>query len=448
VKRVVNFSSINLPRIGGPGREDEPYAWEAREFLRSKLIGKRIKATLDYERQLPNATDLRGFYTVYLEKNNISLLLVEKGYAKVVPHKNDEKRSSSYEALVINERKCQKKGKGVHSKPENAPIHRVNDLTAPAGEAKKANEKEGAAPAQKKAPDANKVKQFLPFLKRAGRTPAIVEYVVHAGKFKCFVPKESCIINFVLTGVKVPQRRADASEPFADEALEFVRKKCHQRDVEIEVETQDKGGNFIGNMWVGRKLFAVSILEEGLASVNAGSASHSGYSADLFGAEDRAKRAKKNVRLSHLTSIFSSLLTSCLSPTKTALFFPFPKIWKNYDESQEQQPKQETETEELKPRKEYLSVVVTEVLDGSNFFVNVKSDDLTQLELLMEKAQEWANQMAPGYIPAPNDKVLAQFPADNKWYRGRLIGKSAGDQYKVSFVDFGNVSHTSSAFSS
>jgi len=51
------------------------------------------------------------------------------------------------------------------------------------------------------------------------------------------------------------------------------------------------------------------------------------------------------------------------------------KIWKDYDESQEE-PVQQQQTEELVPRKEYLSVIVTEVIDGKNFFVNVKSDGL------------------------------------------------------------------------
>jgi len=65
-------------------------------------------------------------------------------------------------------------------------------------------------------------------------------------------------------GIKVPQRRPESNDPFADEALEFVRKKCHQRDVEVEVEAQDKGGNFVGNIWVSRKNFAVTLLDEGL----------------------------------------------------------------------------------------------------------------------------------------------------------------------------------------
>jgi len=72
----------------------------------------------------------------------------------------------------------------------------VNDLTA--SETKKASEKQEAD--KKKTPDLNKSKQFLPFLKRAGRTAAVVEYVVHPAKFKVYVPKESCLINFVITG--------------------------------------------------------------------------------------------------------------------------------------------------------------------------------------------------------------------------------------------------------
>lgn len=44
-ERRVNLSSIRAPRIGNPRRDEKPtpYAREAKEFLRSRLIGQKVR---------------------------------------------------------------------------------------------------------------------------------------------------------------------------------------------------------------------------------------------------------------------------------------------------------------------------------------------------------------------------------------------------------------------
>lgn len=56
VKHVVSMSSINVPALGAPrrgddaaARADEPGAWEAREFLRSRLIGRKVFIILSFK---------------------------------------------------------------------------------------------------------------------------------------------------------------------------------------------------------------------------------------------------------------------------------------------------------------------------------------------------------------------------------------------------------------
>lgn len=43
-ERRVNLSSIRAPKIGNPRRDEKPapYAREAKEFLRTRLIGKQV----------------------------------------------------------------------------------------------------------------------------------------------------------------------------------------------------------------------------------------------------------------------------------------------------------------------------------------------------------------------------------------------------------------------
>lgn len=62
--------------------------------------------------------------------------------------------------------------------------------------------------------DTQKAKQFLPFLQRAGRSEAVVEYVFSGSRLKLFMPKETCLITFLLAGEPPPPMGA-ASGPLA-----------------------------------------------------------------------------------------------------------------------------------------------------------------------------------------------------------------------------------------
>jgi staphylococcal nuclease domain-containing protein 1 len=176
----------------------------------------------------------------------------------------------------------------------------------------------------------------LPAFKRAGKVPAVVEYVVSASRFRVYIPRESAKATLVLAGIRAPKSAripADKSEPFGQEALEYANKKVLQRDVEIEVEAIDKTGGFIGTLWLKpNENFAVSLLREGYAEVHDYSAERSPYTSQLYEAEKIAKEAKKN-------------------------------IW-----SIERNEPAVQAAEEKKPNEELVELVVTEVIDGGRFF--------------------------------------------------------------------------------
>lgn len=76
---------------------------------------------------------------------------------------------------------------------------------------------------------AAKAKQFLPFLQRSGRQPAVVDYVLSGHRFKLIIPKESVAVAFSLAGVRCPGK----GDPYADEAMAFMRRRISQRSVEV-----------------------------------------------------------------------------------------------------------------------------------------------------------------------------------------------------------------------
>lgn len=61
---------------------------------------------------------------------------------------------------------------------------------------------------------------------------------------------------------------AVAAEPYGEEALEFIKDQIMHREVEIEVESCDKAGNFIGYLFVEDTNMSVELVKEGLATMH------------------------------------------------------------------------------------------------------------------------------------------------------------------------------------
>lgn len=142
---------------------------------------------------------------------NVSEALVVRGLATVVRHrKGDDDRSSQYDKLVAAEQKAIQEQKGIHSGKELQ--HTIRDISE----------------------SAQRAKSHLNILSRAGRIPAVVDYVSSGGRFKIWIPKDSVKLTLVLGGIVVPRlarNERERGEKWAKEAAELSTKKCLQRDV-------------------------------------------------------------------------------------------------------------------------------------------------------------------------------------------------------------------------
>uniref|UniRef100_A0A8C3G3E5 Staphylococcal nuclease domain-containing protein n=1 Tax=Cyclopterus lumpus TaxID=8103 RepID=A0A8C3G3E5_CYCLU len=403
--KTIHLSSIRPPRIEGEVQlnlykrfrplYDIPYMFEAREFLRKKLIGKKVNVTVDYIRAATGpgestpAFSERTCATVTIGGINIAEALISKGLATIIRYRqDDDQRSSHYDELLAAEARAIKNGKGLHSKKE-VPIHRVADIS---GETQKA-------------------KQFLPFLQRAGRSEAVVEYVFSGSRLKLYMPKETCLITFLLAGIECPRSSRNmpggvqVAEPFSDEAMLFTKELVLQREVEVEVESMDKAGNFIGWLHIEGGNLSVALVENALSKVHF-TAERSAYYKTLTSAEDACRERKE-------------------------------KIWANYEEK----PVEEVVyvTEEKERAANYRAVYVTEICDTLHFY----SQDVetgAQLENLMEtmRAEIAAQPPVEGsYAPRRGDICLATF-ADGEWYRARVEKVESPSRVHVFYIDYGN----------
>ncbi|KAF9094118.1 hypothetical protein BGX23_002501 [Mortierella sp. AD031] len=390
-ERKLRLSNIKAPmRLAQQkGVEIASFDWEAKEFLRKRLIGKNVHVTIDYVKppsdQFPETTECA---TIKVGEVNVGEQLVLKGLADVIKSRDD--RSQFYDQLLVAESKAKEEGKGKHSAKE-PPKYKWSDAS------------EHAA----------KAKQFLPFFQRGGRTQAIVEYVANGSRFKLIIPKENCKMTFVLGGVRCPRAArtpGEKAEPFGAEALDFISRRCQQREVEIEIESLDKTGGFIGSMWLNKTdNVAAALLEEGLASIHGYSADQSKHSGLLYSAERAAKQERKN-------------------------------LWANEDPDA---VVEEEEVDTSKPiKKDYLDVVVSEIVSGGHFYVQIINQNIQSLEKMMSELgihHKNASTAPESWKPRAGEIVSAKFTEDDQWYRAKVLRNvPESKSVEVIYVDYGN----------
>ncbi|KAI8382321.1 hypothetical protein BD560DRAFT_346615 [Blakeslea trispora] len=388
VKQAPRGAGSSAPNAKSRDVKEVGYQFEAREFLRKKLIGKQVHVTMDYHKPAQDGFEAKDCATITLGSQNIAEQLIVRGLATVIRHrKDDDNRSHCYDQLLVAEKKAQEEQKGVHS-PKDPPVVRIVDAS------------ESAA----------KSRQFLTFLKRSGKTSAVVEHVANGSRLFVWVPKENCRLSFVLSGVRAPRvgrTSQDKSEPFGQEALDFVSQKCLQHDVEIEVENVDKVGGFVGSLFVNGENLAVALLSKGLAFIHEYSADESNYVNQLYGAEREAKSEKKGV-------------------------------WADYTESSANQQEQENGNTSG-PNREYIDVIVSDIISGSHFYVQKITDEIPKLEKLMSELGQYQNSHPanPSFRPRVGDNVSAKFSEDDCWYRGR-VRRVSHEGIEVLYIDYGN----------
>lgn len=399
-ERKVTLSSIRQPKPTDP--KQAPFGAEAKEFARKRLIGKHVKVSIDGKKPASEGFEEKEVATVTVNGKNIALALVEAGYASVIRHRrDDDDRSPEYDALLLAEEAAQKDEKGMWSSKPPA-VKQYQDYSE----------------------SLQKAKMEASVLQRQKKVPAVVDFVRSGARFVVLVPRENAKLTFVLSGIRTPKparQSGEAAEPFGQEALEFANRRTLQRDVEIDVETTDKVGGFIGTLYVGRENFARTLVEEGLAEVHAYSAEQSGNANELFAAEKRAKEGRKG-------------------------------MWHDWDPSKDAEAEEQAapsngtngDAAEAGPRKkDYRDVVVTHVDEAGKLKIQQVGSGTGALTELMNAFKSFhLNKANDQPLPGPpkvGDLVAGKFTVDNEWYRAKVRRVDReGKKVDLTYLDYGN----------
>ncbi|KAI9688611.1 MAG: hypothetical protein M1820_010231 [Bogoriella megaspora] len=406
-EKRVNLSSVRQPKPSDP--KQQPWGDEAKEFMRKRFIGKHVRVTTDGKRPPSEGFPEREMVTIKQGSNNAALMLIESGYGSVIRHRMDDPdRSPIYDELLAAELEAQNEGKGMWS---------------------------AKAPATKAYVDYSesleKAKRQMTLLSRQKKVPAIVDFVKSGSRFTVLIPRENAKITFVLGGIRAPRsarNENEKSEPFGQEAHDFATKRCQQRDVEVDVEDNDKVGGFIGTLYINRENFAKLLLEEGFASVHAYSAEKSGNANELFAAEQKAKDARKG-------------------------------MWHDYDPSQDAADDGTNGVPEASaangtangddtaaaPRKiDYRDVLITHVDTTGHLKLQQIGTGTSALQSLMDSFRKFhlspsgPSAKLPG-PPKAGELVSAKFSDDGEWYRAKIRRNDRDKkEAEVFYLDYGN----------
>lgn len=441
IERKVHLASIRAPRVGNEkrGQKSEPWAVEAKEFLRKRTVGKKCRVRMEYARKVGGeqggvgatgttagtqgspAQDARvlEFGTVMLPNDDDSSgtpsdageLLVLRGLAQCIKHRGEEERSSRYDELIAAEKRAVISKKGLTNPSKDAPNHHVNDIAGNAG----------------------KAKQFLPFLQRAGRSHGIVEYVVAGHRFKVSIPKEGAVVSFALGGVRCPQLPRQGEAPASPAVIQdahashfFARRHVNQREVEIEVDAVDKMGTFLGNLFVtdsnGSKVEVGEwLLREGLGSL------HPSYTPDRHQNGQRLVQAMGAAQRARVG------------------------IWRDWSpEVEAAKAASSAAAAELRANQhaaatgplETAVLTLTEVVDGGRFFAQRASDSDRVAWVHARLNDEPAGDAQANFRGKRGSTIAAKFTGDDCWYRAIVAEQAKGSDplglLAVHYGDFGN----------
>lgn len=117
--KTMTLQSLIAPRPAiRAGEEDEPWAWAAREFLRKKTVGKNVTLRITHK------VDGQDFGHVFLGNENLALVTVEAGWARVSP---EAPRSQYYDELKKAQDTAKGEKKGIWQDEKDASqVRKVN----------------------------------------------------------------------------------------------------------------------------------------------------------------------------------------------------------------------------------------------------------------------------------------------------------------------------------
>ena len=411
------LSNLKAPALAkfGTDEQNKPWAFQSRDFVRKKLVGKNIKCDLDYLHTV-NQENTKGkgpqgskskrvmkFYTVYYtddkgESQCINVEIIKNGLANIANYKIEEGNPSrEFDAMLKAEQEAKKNKVGLFS-PKVPPLCTYSDLIT-AGKTKK--------------------KEFINFLTGLEHLDCVVDFCFSANKFKLRIDQKQVMIPFGLIGVKSftnDKNNSSLFEKYFKISHDFVVNTILQRDGKCDIIQADRIGNYFGNFIFDGKNFGTVLIEKGLAVCNERSSDlgKNKYINEMREAEKKAK--EKKIGLWEDEGLAKLLKGDSFEETSSEKKF----VQVNKD----------------------IKVRITDQIDFDKFYCNfLPNKTLDKIEEILADYDDEIRKPESLSLPIKIGTLCAaKFPDDNKYYRG-LVKRFNKDkkEFQIEFIDYGNL---------
>ena len=98
--------------MGSSNRVEDAFGFDAREFLRDRIIGKKCEFHKEYE------YGGRDYGTLMVNRENMNLAIIKEGLAKVIEKKGNLPASRHYDDLMAAQLEAKNRKKNVFSTDE------------------------------------------------------------------------------------------------------------------------------------------------------------------------------------------------------------------------------------------------------------------------------------------------------------------------------------------
>ena len=237
----MHLAYISTPRLGNPHRTEEPFAFEARELIREKIIGRKCDLTVEY------VANGKRFVSLRYEGQDLATLLVEQSLAKVNEKRDKMKEGGLHEKLLEIQAEEAKKTKGVHSTVSAYLAKHLREVTY-FGES-----------------------DYKPsaLLAQAQQEPrplgAILEHVFSPSLVTLYVRTLGTVIKLQLVHLFLPQ---ETEQAIRDQGKQFVEKMLLHRSVGVKLARVDDNGTLVGRIHFSAGDIASEVLKRGLSRLS------------------------------------------------------------------------------------------------------------------------------------------------------------------------------------
>eukprot|EP00792_Barthelona_sp_PAP020_P005861 TRINITY_DN2830_c0_g1_i1.p1 TRINITY_DN2830_c0_g1~~TRINITY_DN2830_c0_g1_i1.p1 ORF type:complete len:833 (+),score=253.98 TRINITY_DN2830_c0_g1_i1:39-2501(+) len=259
--RLFSLANVRAPAMGSSKKEPERLAWEAREFMRHRLIGKKVMAFTEFSRSIFDEDVGCG----YLELNgkNMSVEGVKEGLLKVMHSKQGHPRTFCFDELLVAEIAAKDARLGLHLPEDKQPRYRFVDIVHKTGGRE----------------------TIMAELRRYKKMKGIVERVLAPSRFRVTIPDRNVLCNLNLVEVR-------SNNDHTEEELAQISSYLLQKEIEIDVESMTKNGSLRGTLFFKNMNIALWLTEEGFVRVNN---TDSVIASRLFVLEEQARKAKRGL---------------------------------------------------------------------------------------------------------------------------------------------------------